>query len=75
MIGEPPLKTPYDQLRLNIVLVVISEFLTSNVGASGTVAATTRYASEYTDSPIELTAVHKKLNDLPASEPFVASCL
>jgi len=74
MIGEPPLKTPYDQLRLNIVFVVIL-FLTSIVGASGTVAATTRYASEYTDSPIELTAVHKKLNDLPASEPFVASCL
>jgi len=60
MIGEPPLETPCDQLRLSIVFVVIFEFLTSIVGASGIDAATTRYASEKTDSPIELTAVHKK---------------
>jgi|LauGreDrversion4_2_1035121.scaffolds.fasta_scaffold1472441_1 hypothetical protein len=58
MIGEPPLKSPSSQVKLN-TFVVVSEFtLVKNLGKSGTVAETASPPTcEEGPSPTELNAI------------------
>lgn len=66
IIPEPPLLAPSDQVKLSYVRLVNILFLVKLYGASGSVAATTKYAFDCGPSPIELTADTLKLNCLPA---------